>query len=68
MTWQPIETAPKEEGKEFLVFDGFGIWKAWRERGKISGYETDGDPLPMDASPPTHWMPLPAAPTGEYYD
>jgi hypothetical protein len=65
MTWQPIETAPEEGGSEFLVFDGVGIWKAWLLRGEILGYEVDGDFLPSDCFPPTHWMPLPAEPTGE---
>jgi hypothetical protein len=65
--WQPIADAPTREGAEFLVFDGVGIWKAWRQDGEISGYEVDGCDLPCDGSPISHWMPLPAAPTeGEH--
>jgi hypothetical protein len=61
--WQLIETAPTKKGSEFLVFDGVGIWKAWRHKGEILGYEVDGCDLPSDGSPISHWMPLPAAPT-----
>jgi hypothetical protein len=61
--WQLIETAPTKKGSKFLVFDGVGIWKAWRHKGEISGYEVDGCDLPCDSSPISHWMPLPAAPT-----
>jgi hypothetical protein len=61
--WQPIADAPTKKGSEFLVFDGVGIWKAWRNKGEISGYEVDGYALPCDGSPISHWMPLPAAPT-----
>jgi hypothetical protein len=61
--WQLIETAPTKKGSEFLVFDGVGIWKAWRHKGEILGYEVDGCDLPWDGFPISHWMPLPAAPT-----
>jgi hypothetical protein len=60
--WQPIETAPKDKYTEFLVYDGVGIWKAWRWDGDISGYEVDGLPLPVYDHPPTHWMPMPVSP------
>jgi hypothetical protein len=63
MGWQPIADAPTRKGSEFLVFDGVGIWKAWRHKGEILGYEVDGCDLPCDRSPISHWMPLPAAPT-----
>lgn len=60
--WQPIETAPTEDHETFLVFDGIGVWKAWRLNGEIVGYEVDGAELPSDDYPPTHWMPQPAPP------
>jgi hypothetical protein len=60
--WQPIETAPKENGDEFLVYDGIGVWKAWRCDGDILGYEVDGCELPVYLCPPTHWMALLVAP------
>ena len=61
-TWKPISTAPTEEQSEFLVFDGVGIWKAWRINGEVLGYEMDGDELPADNYPPLFWTELPAFP------
>lgn len=57
--WQPIATAPKEDGASVLlwnrcdVFEGY--WEAARDFWAVSdgGYAT---PVP------THWMPLPPAP------
>lgn len=63
--WQPIETLPAEidpEQSAFLVFDGVGVWKAWRQNGEICGFEVDGEELPQNDWLPTHWMPLPSAP------
>lgn len=63
MTWQPIETAPKD-GTEVLVFGP-------RQDGTyLAAYQYDDWWVagPWDErwtellSPPTHWMPLPAPP------
>jgi hypothetical protein len=62
--WQPIDTAPKKIGKPILVFtggegDGVAVvgWSACNEwedyNGCVLRYE------------PTHWLPLPTAPTTE---
>ena len=70
--WQPIETAPKD-GTEFLGFGGGvegvqGIQVVrWCER--VGCWETpeasleDWDNQAEGYSRPTHWMPLPDAPT-----
>ena len=69
--WRPIETAPKD-GAKFDVWmgrDGYRICDVyWSDiQGCLS---TDGvygpeEPTPLAAYPqPTHWRPLPAAPTG----
>jgi len=66
--WQPIETAPKDDRRMFVV-QGFNVPPTPQS---IAGYTTD--PYCVwradDGSfarwphqfPPTHWMPLPAAP------
>jgi hypothetical protein len=71
MTWQPIETAPKD-GSEFLAFGGgldhfdicvynarIGCWSC----GSITLDDTDIEPEGYNR--PTHWMPLPEPPAGE---
>lgn len=74
MTWQPIETAPKD-GTEFQAWikSQFGDW--WEPKCRINpnseafevwgrvDYDYDG----WDNDPewtPTHWMPLPTSPEG----
>ena len=63
--WQPIETAPKETTQMFVVV-AFGAkvgatpynsdpWCVWHQRGEFVRW-------PHKFSP-THWMPLPKAPT-----
>ena len=63
--WQPIETAPKETTQMFVVV-AFGAkvgatpynsdpWCVWHQRGEFVRW-------PHKFSP-THWMPLPDAPT-----
>ncbi len=71
MTWQPIDTAPKD-GTEVLVYFGGRVGvksAAWT--GSSSGLtiwcvdDEKHGPFPVRgySEPyPTHWMPLPAAP------
>lgn len=55
--WQPIETAPKEELKDIIVFNGKDVQCAqWWEGGWIDSS------LDWMVEQPTHWMPLPSAP------
>ncbi len=61
-TWQPIETAPKEENCVLLFADGWGVhpgwwdsehgWLACEEQGLTGGKFSEA----------THWMPLPNPP------
>lgn len=70
MTWQPIETAPKD-GQEVLLYGKHG-WPAddesENETGIVVGYYgldkwvTKTDNPYQDVVYPTHWMPLPDAP------
>src|SRR5690606_9336657 len=61
VAWQPMETCP-EEG-EFLVYipserpEKRMQVAQWRKNAKIIGHI-----FHFDSRPPTHWMPLPAAP------
>lgn len=57
MTWQPIETAPRVELKDVILFDGHNVYAGqfWE------GYWVDS--LQDYADPqPTHWHPLPPPP------
>jgi hypothetical protein len=71
MTWQPIETAPKDGTNVLLLLASgrrtVGGWEAqkyylkpvpyWRtEFGYLAGVKWDRD------NQPTHWMPLPDPP------
>ncbi|MCW3675432.1 DUF551 domain-containing protein [Burkholderia cenocepacia] len=63
--WQPIETAPKD-GKRVLVFEPGsrgGVWVAHflRYPGKPDQWVNPG----CHKINPTHWMPLPTAPTSD---
>lgn len=64
MTWQPIETAPKD-GTHLLVSCGeYGIKVAWYDLYPRYGSSL-WVPLGGDGSEqcyPLHWMPLPDAP------
>lgn len=63
MSWQPIETAPKD-GSHVLVYERGRVFEAqWadtflgkRNRGWMNYNEGTGE------KSPTHWMPLPEAP------
>lgn len=64
--WQPISTAPKDEGL-ILLFPS-RCWCAEEDRGEV-GYWCDGiqdwvafGPTAEDYYGPTHWMPLPEPP------
>lgn len=78
VTWQPIETAPKD-GSPMLLWDAereipiVGMWVSFAGTNSPESYEPaysgwdsmSGVPTWLDASPdaqPTHWMPLPAPP------
>lgn len=68
--WQPIETAPMD-GSRVLVWSlceeevVAAYWNADKYNRKPNPYwDTDHHYIDsMRANPPTHWMPLPAAPT-----
>lgn len=65
MTWQPIETAPKD-GTPILTFAPvtgadyilIGAWIPEDEPGETE----DGGTWRDDGETPTHWMPLPEPP------
>lgn len=67
--WQPIETAPKMRGVLLWADTSTPDFPNWRMG---SGYFHDGmnvwiwegEQVRGWAHPPTHWMPLPAPPTG----
>lgn len=71
--WQPIETAPKDGAQYILVTAGRGAWIAHWCPVSVSGYRFDQPWRSVMLNhnhiaptarylPPTHWMPLPAAP------
>ena len=75
MTWQPIETAPKDGTHVILWIEGSAIEGQWDSQTRNDG--TSYGPgtwevliLPShgcgccsnENDPPTHWMPLPTPP------
>jgi hypothetical protein len=65
MTWEPIETAPKD-GTQFVMLDAavntatVGSWMEdveWINAGKMPG-EAKAVPSWFPLHSPTHWMPL----------
>ena len=78
-TWQPIESAPKDGTPIILLVNGVAIEGRWDDQSypdKNIFYgdgEWDVISLPShgcgccsgDDPLPTHWMPLPAPPTGD---
>ncbi|WP_395055235.1 DUF551 domain-containing protein [Polaromonas sp.] len=70
--WQPIETAPKN-GTEIILRKGDRVgsagwikWPSSEHEEAVEGWTIghDGDSWDDDQAP-THWMPLPAPPTGD---
>lgn len=63
--WQPIDSAPDEEGSKALLFDGtdqfVGVLTRYNRHGQWRVW-TGGRPVPWDGQSPTHWMPLPEPP------
>lgn len=60
--WQPIETAPREDGERILVYSGAGVSLAeWRTHFKAFSDPECGS-LMNGVLEPTHWMPLPEPP------
>lgn len=56
--WQPIETAPKDEETEILIWTGISMYVAtWS--GVDDKWFASGLPFMM----PTHWRPLPKPPS-----
>jgi hypothetical protein len=66
MEWQPIETAPKIDEKQIIIYNGDAVQSGyWHEDyGWVSSIETSsGFNYANIIDNPTHWMPLPAPPT-----
>jgi hypothetical protein len=74
--WKPIETAPKD-GREVLLFLGapwlkaekarwYEPWQNW-QCGVIPDDPAREELHGIGSSVPTHWMPMPAAPTDASY-
>lgn len=66
--WRPIETAPKDEGVQILVWDGEGISVARRSNfgdleATVCGKLSVEDNGMLTNISPTHWMPLPEPPS-----
>ena len=76
--WRPIDSAPKD--KEILVFNGENAFPAmWREPEEYRDYGEEGgwcearydhggmlyEGVDVVEKQPTHWMPLPPAPTAQ---
>lgn len=64
--WQPIETAPKVVGRIIGWVDGRARFICWGKASHVPIFGwvlTDQGPEECDLCAPTHWMPLPAAPS-----
>lgn len=58
--WQPIETAPEEDEKEILGWDGMSmvvVYVGWRDQSGKRVYFNGNTSWDI-----THWMPLPEPP------
>jgi hypothetical protein len=75
--WQPIKTAPNEDGFVCIVFDGYvriaerrhfalrygGIGDEWRKHdGEYFCWYGGNEEGGSETTKPTHWMPLPEPP------
>jgi len=73
--WRPIETSPKDGTRILAVIPGFAVSIAWWFHDAQKWMTADAEDYPDDESwnytventeyLPTHWMPLPAAPSQE---
>lgn len=63
MNWQPIETAPKDEHTDILLY-GILVHTggAYMDIGRWTNYQGGFWSWSADDSEPTHWMPLPEPP------
>ena len=66
--WQPIETAPRD-GAFVLVWNGYWIsaakyWEPYDGTYRRGWVSETTELLELIEPQPTHWMPLPAAPSG----
>lgn len=63
--WQPIETAPKEPGVYLLLATAAWVCEGWWDDSTDSWWERNNHETDAWGAQiyPTHWMPLPAAPT-----
>lgn len=69
MDWQPIETAP--QGETVLIYCpythqrggriGLGLLRKYLNEN-AAHWSFDGSRVAAQKTPPTHWMPIPAAP------
>lgn len=63
MTWQPMETAPKD-GSHILVWRDSGVHLVrWKRVGDDGFWDEWHVPLRNLSIQPTHWMPLPDPPS-----
>lgn len=68
MTWQPIETAPKDGTSILLFIEGQvieGQWGDWEDWSVACVSSHGCGCCSSDNEAPTHWMPLPAKPKKE---
>jgi hypothetical protein len=62
MTWQPIETAPKDGTVVLLWHNNFHPTIGWYDRGIKLWQEVWEHKWEVGGGQPTQWMPLPDAP------
>jgi hypothetical protein len=61
--WQPIETAPRNEFSDLILFGPDGVFAGqWWEGGWVNSMQEWVD------LPPTHWRPLPPPPAADSGD